>query len=82
MVNDVNQKAFPSMSDQAEREQKKFVQITQPLMQATPPSHKTTEEWLRPDHQNINSIRAQPFLKQIGQPQHTLLPIRPVIRNQ
>ena len=73
MINYVNEQTLSRMCHQTEREQDEFVQVAQPLIEKQTPRCEETEERLRPDDRNVNSLRAQAGLKQISQPQHAVL---------
>ena len=82
MINNVNEQTASRMCRQTEREQDKFVHVAQPLVEKQTPRHEETEERFRADDCNVNSIREQPLLKQISQPQHAVLLVQAIVRNQ
>jgi hypothetical protein len=82
MINYVNKQTAPRMCRQTEREQHKFIQVAQPLIEQETSAREEAEERLRPNDSDVNSIRDQPALEQVGQPQHALLVVQAIVRNQ
>ena len=70
------------MYNQTEREQDEFVQVAQPLVEQETLWCEEAEERFRPDDSDVNSIREQALLKQISQPQHAMLVVQAIVRNQ
>ena len=73
MINYVNEQTASRMCHQTEREQDEFVQVAQPLVETETSGCEEAEERFRPDDCNVNSIQEQALLKQVSQPQHTVL---------
>ena len=82
MINYVNEQTASRVCHQPEGEQDEFVQVTQPLVEQETSGREETKECLRPDDDNLNSIREQTAREQISQPQHAVLLVQVIVRNQ